>query len=68
MGNCGLILYMASLIVGFLVGSVLKFDLAGVMRKKVTVGFGLKVMLVGFLYFLVPCIFHLSCGTISKLD
>ena len=67
-GKVGFILYLAALLVGCLGGSVLKFDLTEVVKKKrATSGFGLKVMLVDYPCVSGPCTFQLSCGTIPKL-
>ena len=50
MRKVGCIVNMAALLVGFLVGSVLKVDIAGVMKKKrADSGFGFQVILGGYL-------------------
>ena len=59
---------MAALLVGFLGGSVMKVDLAGVVKKKrATSGFGLKVMLGGSLCVSGPCMMQISCRAIYNL-
>ena len=46
----------------------MKVDLAGMVKiKRMTSGFGLKVMLGGSLFVSGHCTFQISCGTISKL-
>ena len=52
-----------------MVGSVIKFDLTGAVKKKrVTSVFGLKVVLGESLCVSGSCIFRISCGTIFKLS
>ena len=59
---------MAVILVGFLGGSVLEVDLTGVVKKKsVTSGFGLQVILGGYLCVSGTCVLQISCVTISKL-
>ena len=49
--------YLFKILVGLLGGTVLKFDLARLVNKKrVTSGFGLKVVLGGSLCVSGPCI------------
>ena len=59
---------MAALLVGFLGGSVMKVDLAVVVKKKrATSGFGLQVMLGGSLCVSGTCTLKLYCGNLSKI-
>ena len=68
LGKVGCIVYMAALLLGCLVGSVLKVDLSGVVNKKrATSGFGLKLMRVGSLVVSGPWALQLSCWTIYKV-
>ena len=68
-GKIGCILYLGALILGCLGGSVLKVDINGAVKKKwFTLGFGLKVMLGGYLCVLGTCTLQLSCGTVSNLS
>ena len=68
-GKVIFLLYMVSFIVGFLGGSVMKVDIAGVVEKKrATSGFGSKVMLGGSIYFSGTWKLQLYCGTIFKLS
>ena len=64
----GCLVYLVALLVGCLGGSVTKFDLAGKATKRVNSGFGLKVMVGGYLFVSGPCTLQLSCGTIYKLS
>ena len=67
-GKVGCILYPAKLLVSCLVGSVLKVDLSGAVKKKrATSGFGFKVMLGGSLCFSDPCTLQVYFGAISNL-
>ena len=51
MGKVGCLINNAALILGFLGGSVLKVDISRVVKKKkATSGFGLQVMLGGYLF------------------
>ena len=60
---------MAALLVGFLGGSVLKFDISGVTKKKREIsGFELQVMLGGYLCVSGFFTLQLSCGTIYKIS
>ena len=53
-GKVGCLVYMVSLLVGFLGGSVLEVDIAGsVKKKRATSGFGLKKCLEGIFVFKV---------------
>ena len=61
------IVYITALLVVSLGGSVLKVDLAGAVKKSLTSGFGLNVMLGGSIYVTGPCIVQLACGTIYNL-
>ena len=68
MGKVGCLVGRAALLVGFLGGSVLKVDMAGVVKKiRASSGFGLQVMPVGSLGVSGPCILQLSFVTLSKL-
>ena len=52
------------LLVGYLVGFVLKVDLDGAVKKiLLSSGFGLYMILVGYLGISGPCTFQLYCGT-----
>ena len=65
----GCLVNMAVILVGFLGVSVLKVDLTGVAKEKIsTLGFGLQVMLVGSLCVSFLCTLHISCETIPILD
>ena len=67
-GNAGCLVYLAALLVGFLGGSVLKFDISRAMKeKRETSGFVLKVMLGGSICVSGTCILQLSCGIISNI-
>ena len=56
---------MAALLVGFLGGSVLKFDISGVTKKKREIsGFELQVMLEVSIFVSCRCTLKLYCGTI----
>ena len=67
-GKVGCIIFLVALLVGCLGGLGIKVDLDGIAKKKwVTSGFGFKVILGGSLCVSGPCIFHLSCLTISKV-
>ena len=60
---------MEALILYLLGVSVIKFGLAGVVKKKrVISGFVFQVMLGEPLCVSGPSIFHISCGTISHLS
>ena len=64
----GCIVYMEALLVGCLGGSVLKVDLAVMMKtKRVTSVFGLKVMLGGSLCVSGPSTLQISCGNIYRI-
>ena len=66
MGKVSCLVILAALFVGFIGGSVLKVDLVGaVINNGVTSGFGLKVMLLGYLSGLGPYTLKISCGTRS---
>ena len=68
MGKVGCLVDLEALLVGFLVGSVPKVDLAGALKKKrAASGFGLHVMLVRYLCVSGTCTLQISCGTSSKL-
>ena len=68
MGKVGCIVYLAAFIVSCLGGSVLKVDLAGVVKKKrATSGFRLNVMIGGSLCVSGTCTLQLSFGSISKI-
>ena len=61
MGKVVCLVNMEALIVGCLVVSVPKVDFAGAVEKKrATSGFGLQVMLVGYICVSGPCTFHIS--------
>ena len=65
----GCLVYLVSIIVGCLGGSVLKVDLPGMVKKKrVTSCFVSKVMIGGSLCVSGPCILQISCGNISNLS
>ena len=62
------LVYLMALLVDLLGGTVLKVDPDGeVKKKRATSGFGLKVILGGYLCVSCPCKFQLSCGTRCKL-
>ena len=59
---------LAELLVGCLEGSVLKVNISEVLNKKGGNSvFGLQVILGGYLFVSVPCMFQIYCGTIYKL-
>ena len=67
-GKVGCIVYPEEILVGCLGGSVLKFDLAGAVKKKrATSGFGLKVMLGRSLCVSSTCTFNISFGNLFDL-
>ena len=67
MRKFGCLVNLAVILVGFLGGSVLKVDLAGVAKKKrVTSGFVFKVMLGGYLCVSGTCTLQLYCLNIYK--
>ena len=67
-GKVRCIVYLALLLVSCLGDSVLKVDLAGLVKKKrETSGFGLKVMLGGSLCVSDPFTLQLSFGAISNI-
>ena len=69
MGKFEFIVGWKLLLVGFLGGSVMKVDLAGVTKKtQVTSGFGLKVMLVRCLGVLGTCLLQLPCEILSNIS
>ena len=64
MGEVGCLVGLASLLVGCLRGSVLKFDMAGVVKKNgVAYFFGLQVMIGGSICASDPFILNISNGT-----
>ena len=64
MGEIGFLADWSTLLLGCLGGSFMTVDIFGVVKKiRVTSGFGLQVMLVGFLGVSGTCILQLSCGT-----
>ena len=68
MGKVEYLVNMVALIVGCLGGSVMKVDLAvAVKKKRVTSGFGLQVMLGGYICVSGTCTLNLSCGNRSRL-
>ena len=68
MRKVGCVLNLEALLVVFLGGSVLKVDIDGLVKKNgVTSGFGLQVMLGGYLCVSGTFILQISCGTISNL-
>ena len=65
----GCILYLASLLVGCLVGSVMKVNIYGTVNKKrAASGFVLQVFLGVSLCVSVTFKFQVSCETIYKLS
>ena len=69
MGNFGCLVKMAELLVGLLGGSFMKVDLDGVVNKKrATLGFRLKMMLVEIIFVSDPCKLHISYENIPKID
>ena len=65
----GCLVNMADLLVGFLGGSAPKADISGTVKKKrATSGFGLKVILRGYICVSGPCTFNLSSGYISNIS
>ena len=67
-GKVVFIVYLASFLMIFPAGSVLKVDLSGTAKKKrATSVFGFKVMLGGSICVSGPFTLKISCGTISKL-
>ena len=68
MWNFGYLVNMAALLVSLLGVSVTKVDIYGVKKKGATSGIILQVMLELSLCIPGPCIFHISCGTRSKLS
>ena len=59
---------MVALVVGFLGGSFMEFDLAMVVKKRrAALGFVLQVILGESICVSGPCTFQISCGTISKI-
>ena len=63
-GKVGCLVGLSERIVGCLGGSVLNFDLTGVVREnKVTSGFGFQVIIGVSLCVSVPYALQLSCGT-----
>ena len=68
MGKVGCLVYLAAIVVDSLGDSVMKVDLYGMVKgKRATSGFGLKVMLGGYLCVSGLCKFQISYGTIYKL-
>ena len=67
-GKVGCLVYLAALLVGCLGGSFLKIDISRVVKgERETSGFGLKVMLGGYIFVSGSCTFQISCGDISKI-
>ena len=68
MRKVGCLVNLEELLLIFLGGSVMKVELAGVVKKKrATSVFGLQVMLGGSICVSCPCTLQLYCGTISEL-
>ena len=63
MGKVGCLVGQDSLLVGCLGGSVLTFDMSGLVNNiRVTSGFVIQVMLVGSLCVSVPFTLKIYCG------
>ena len=68
MGKVGCLINNAALILGFLGGSVMKFDISRVVKKKrATSGFGLQAIIGGSLCVSGTCTLQIYCGTICKI-
>ena len=64
MGKVGCLVGQDSLLVGCLGGSVITFDMSGLMKNiRVTSGFCIQVILVGSLCVSVPFTLKISCRT-----
>ena len=68
MRKFGCLVNLEALLVGFLGVSVLKVDIYGLVNKeRAASGFGLQVMLGGYLFVSGPCTLQLYCVNISKI-
>ena len=63
----GRLVYLVTILLCCLVGSVLKVDIAGAVNKKDNFRFWIISNDWRAFFVSVPCILQLSCGTISKI-